>query len=213
MGDCRAKVVGCRLKIFRRERRGEFSDGWVAGFECDVCEVVCSAVDRCSEFWFGAVRPSVQCRLDLGSGDVGFDISGSLTKSFDVSPGHLVPIGVVGGQRVELADLSAEWFEVVFEASDLVDRVVRCDSSVEFGECAFFGRVDARAPYFVEERLGSLWERLRPVAERAGGVDDGGEFVVFDDVGPVLEDPVAAFSLLCPCELEGVDLVSDVDVG
>ena len=51
--------------------------------------------------------------------------------------------GVVGGQGVELADLSADGFELLFEASDVMDGIVGGDGVVEFDEGAFFGCVDA----------------------------------------------------------------------
>jgi hypothetical protein len=48
----------------------------------------------------------------------------TLRTPFNVRLSHCPPVGIGGGQRVELADLLAEGFEVSFEASDLVDRVV-----------------------------------------------------------------------------------------
>ena len=65
---------------------------------------------------------------------------------------------------------------------------------------------------FVEELLCPCGEGRWPVAEWACVVDDGGEFVVFDDVGPVLQDPVLPGRLMGSGVLEGVDLVGDVHV-
>ena len=63
--------------------------------------------------------------------------------------GDQMAAGGVCGQRVELADLLTEGFEVLFEAPDLVDRVVCCDCLVEFEEGSLFGCVDAGSAYFV----------------------------------------------------------------
>ena len=127
-------------------------------------------------------------------------------------PGDHLVIGVVGGQGVELADLLADGFELLFEASDVMDGIVGGDGVVEFDEGAFFGCVDAASGDFVEELLCPCGEGRWPVAEWACVVDDGGEFLVFDDVGPVLQDPVLPGRLMGSGVLEGVDLVGDVDV-
>jgi hypothetical protein len=152
--DCCSKVVRSRIGVLACERDSEFSNCGVSGRQCDVGEVVGSTVDRGGEFGVGAVGPAAQGCLCLGPGDVGFDLSCSLAESPDVRLSDCMPVEVVGGQRVELADLLAEWFEVLFEASDVVDRVVSVDGLVEFEEGAFFGCVGAGAAYFGDGGVG-----------------------------------------------------------
>ena len=82
------------------------------------------------------------------------------------------------------------------------------ESLVDGGERWRFWGVDAVGGELVEPVLHGRRDGCGPVGEGVVGVADAGEFGVFDDVGPVLEDPLASLVLGVGGVAEGL-----VDVG
>ena len=79
-----SKVVGRRSGVVVGDRNRELGNCMVAGREGNVREVVYPTVDGGSDVGVSPEFPAVQGRLGLCLRDVGFDVSRSFAKSFNV---------------------------------------------------------------------------------------------------------------------------------
>ncbi|MEP6297888.1 MAG: hypothetical protein ABJ382_11230, partial [Ilumatobacter sp.] len=117
-------------------------------------------------------------------------------------------LGIVesGAEREELPFQGSSF---VGESAEFVVGVALIDGGFDLGDRGLFGGVDHGCSEFVERCLRCRREWLGPVVESVGLVGDLGEFVVFDDVGPVFEDPVAPRFPAGVRDLQGFALLLD----
>ncbi len=90
--------------------------------------------------------------------------------------------------------------------------VALVEFGVDLGEGSGFGGVDAEGSHLGQQRLDVGVEGLWPPGEGVVLIAQGGELAVFDDVGPVLDDPVAAGLLGGVGAAEAVDDSSRLQV-